>query len=115
MRKSVKKKEKIFFAGLSIFLALFLSFVHMVAFDTLSGSLVGDMNRLYFLVHLHPWKKQYFIEQHKPRYFKVSLSSIEELVNLFYMANVSLGTFLLNSILLKVSDLSCPKCEICSF
>lgn len=85
MRKSVKKKD--FFAGLSIFLALFLSFVHMVAFDTLSGSLVGDMNRLYFLVHLHPWKKQYFIEQHKPRYFKVSLSSIEELMNLFYMAN----------------------------
>lgn len=45
------------------------------------------MNRLYFLVHLHPWKKQYFIEQHKPRYFKVSLSSIQELMNLFYMAN----------------------------
>lgn len=32
-------------------------------------------------------EKQYFIEQHKPCYFKVSLSSIEELMNLFYMAN----------------------------
>lgn len=32
-------------------------------------------------------EKQYFIEQHKPRYFKVSLSSIEELMNVFYMAN----------------------------
>lgn len=51
-----KKKKEDFFAGLSIFLALFLSFVHMVAFDTLSGSLVGDMNRLHFLVHLLPWK-----------------------------------------------------------
>lgn len=53
--EEVGKKED-FFAGLSIFLALFLSFVHMVAFDTLSGSLVGDMNRLHFLVHLLPWK-----------------------------------------------------------
>lgn len=57
--EEVGKKEEDFFCWAVYFLgplSFFLSFVHMVAFDTLSGSLVGDMNRLHFLVHLLPWK-----------------------------------------------------------